>query len=555
MKHLTEKERLPKRRVTAVVLVSLSILVLAAVIFFIVALSMRREDFKRASDYEFVKQYVATAEETLFFDAAMPFVEEKLTVYEDRAQVMAKVRGLLMPENLTFARAESYTEEKPVYTLYAEAQEIFTLTLALEKKSLSGYPRWKAAELVPSENCALGHDLTVEVPKGAILTVSGVTLSREQAESAPYHGLTEFEASLSETYRCERYVLGRFFLTPEPSVVLDGIRLQAASVDDAILRYGYPPSYTSSVTLTVPYGASVKINGVTLSGEYLVESGVPYPFLTRFEADLPESPTAVVYQVSGLFRAPSVEVVSGGAVLSDDGAGGYRLPESLTKTVTVCAPENAVVKINGVSLGASERVGGRLELPIFEGVTSYAKERPYLVRYRVTGLLTEPVLTASDGEGNVLTVSPYYSTEEESVFVCADAGEVPEKELLTVKTFAENYVKYTFGGVDGIGKNYNNVTAMTPAKTPAFSVLKEAYQGLYDAPVHKSIRFGEIKVLRYHVYSDVAYSAVVTLPFTSKSDGESLSTEITMEILYVYVGSVRRIVNFKVLNTVTQGAE
>ncbi|MBQ4064730.1 MAG: hypothetical protein IJD10_01375 [Clostridia bacterium] len=555
MEQQNEKKRLPRRRITAAVLVTVSILALVFVLLFCFILTQRREEFKKASDYEFVKQYIASSEENAFYDIALAFVERELTVYEDRNEVMQGLSDLLTPDKLTFARAEAYTPEAPVYTLYVEEKEVFTLTLSREGKGLSGYPRWAVAELLPSADCALGHEVIVEVPRGALLTVSGIPVDPSEAENAPYHALTEFETALAEEYRCDRYTLGRFFLIPEPMVVLDGVRLQASSVDDAVLRYDYPPSLVSSVTLTVPYGATVRLNGILLGGEYLAESGVPYPFLTRFEADLPQVPAAAVYQVSGLLRTPVVEVECGGLLLTDDGAGRYRLPESLTKAVTVFAPEGAIVKLNGVSAGAPERVGQKVELPIFEGVTSHAKERPYLVCYQVTGLLEEPVLTATDGKGRALAISPWYSHSGEAFFLCADEGEVPEKELLTVKTFAENYLKYVYGGPDGIGKNYNNAVAMTPAKTPALAALKDLYQGLQSMPSYKSIQFGELTVEHYAVYSDTARSATVSLSFTAKLDGREVTAEATMEILYVYVGNVRRVVNFKVLNTVTDVAE
>ncbi len=552
MTHEPVKHRPTKHLGLIIGFLVLSVAAIGTVILLIALLFHRQQDFQNASDYDFVRQYLASAETDTFFQAALPLIEAELTPYEKADTVKETIAAMLTPEKLTFARADSYLAEAPVYTLYAQEQEIFTLSLSSEKCGISGYPRWKVAMLSLSETCDLGREVIVEVPKNAILTVNGMELDVTTAVCVPYHALTEFEADLAEEYCCDRYTLGRFFLTPEISVVLDGYRLRADSVNHSILRYSYPSSVTSVCTLTVPYGAVVKLNGVVLSGQYLVESGIAYPYVTRFEADLPDIITSVVYQVSGLFREPVIEVISNGIPLSTIENGRYCLPDSLTRSVTICAPDYATVKLNGISLGASEEVGARFDLPILEGVTNHAKERPHMLRYHVSGLLTEPVITATDANGNPLAISPYYTTGEEIVFSCTESDSIPEKELKTLRTFAKAYIKYMYSGTSGLSDHYNTVISMTPSKTPAYTMLKEAYKKLYKTDIHKNIKFGDIEALHYYPYSDTAYSAILKIPFTSKINDETITHEVVMEVLYVYAGNIRRIVHYQVLKTSPQ---
>ena len=555
---MTDTEMKPSVRRPAVVtaiLIALAALTVGAVILLTCLLAIRHRDFQNASDYQFVKTWLANTEITTLREPLLPYLRERLTPYEGEDDLQGLLTKTVTAETITIARADSYTEEVPVFTLFAQGREILLLTLANKGNGPGGHPRWAMDSLVLSPRCALGRDLTLEVPKGATVTVNGRAPEISKAETVSYHALSEFETALAEEFACDRYSLGVFFSDPSISVILDDRTLAADSLDGSVLRYAYPSSYTTALSLTVPYGSTVKLNGIPLSGQYQVESGIPYPFLTRFEADLPDAATAVVYQVAGLFRKPAVEVLYDHTLLTEVEDGVYRLPEEQTNTVTVCAPNYATVKLNGISLGVTEMAGVRYDLPILDGVTNYVKERPLMVRYQVSGLLANPVITAFDQNGHALSVSPFYSTEEETVFSGTDAGAVPDKELLTLRTFAKSYITYLYSGSSKISSHYNDVISMTPSKSNAYSLIKKAYKTIQTADVHTSIKYGTIEALHYTAFSEKAYAAILKVPFTSKLDGQKLSHTVTMEVLYIYSGNIRRIVNYTVLETVSQAVE
>jgi hypothetical protein len=276
---------------------------------------------------------------------------------------------------------------------------------------------------------------------------------------------------------------------------------------------------------------------------------VRYPFLTRFD-EKKVSITSTVYRISGLFRDPDVRVVMNGAVLQQDGKGNYRLPDALSRSVTVTAPSYATVKVNGVSLGASEVIAYDIVPPIFDSVTGYDESRPTLVRYQASDLLTDPVLTAADAEGRALKVSPYDSAAGEIVFFFSETDPIPDKELRTVKTFAKLYILYEYGGPDNLTKHYNDVTSMTPGKSAAFQTLRTAYKTFAKAEAHKSIKVGTLSVVSYSPHSETVYSVIVKVPFSASLNGVAESREMTLEILYAYVGEIRRIINYRVLKDI-----
>lgn len=526
---------------------------IAAVAFSLLLLSLfvflRHRAFLRSSSYEFVENYIANASEDTFFRKAEDYLAEHLTPYEKEDAVKEKLAALLHPKNITFARAEGYTDKRPVYTLYAEGEVAFTLRLK-NRFSLTGQPRWQIASITVAEDNRLGNTFYLEVPHKALVTVGGIELDLASATPVPYYALTEFEQSMSGDIFCDRYDLGQFFLTPDLTVLYDGIRLQASTVEGDVLRYGYPSSATSMATITVPYGAAVTLNSLPISNNYRVETGAAYPYLTRFEKNLSGLTTVTVYQISGLFAEPQITVRYNGTVLTaEEGTYTYRLPEELMKTVVIAAPSYATVKLNGVLLTEDEITAKKCELPIMAGVTGYAKDRPYLTEYTVSGLLLDPTVTAFDKNGNALTVSTYYSTAECTVINCTSGSTLPDREQLTLRTFAELLATYLYSGANKQSRNFDNVIAMTPGDSPAYRALKDTYASLYEADKHTDITFGEVSYLAYYPYSSTSYSAIAKLPFTSTLDGKTYSHELTVDILYIYSGSIRRIVNYRVLHT------
>ncbi len=557
MKDMTTETK-PKPRFFSrenTILVAMAAITVGAAILLTCLLAVRHRDFQRASDYEFVTSWLKKTANDSLYEVLLPHLETTRSPYESLEKAKANLHDRIAKGPITFARANTYSETAPAYTLFVGGQEAFLLTLTDTGKGAAGYPRWRVASLTLSPQCALGRPLTLEVPTGASVTVNGIAPGTEATERVPYHALSEFEADLSDEIACDRYTLGTFFSDPAITVVWEGQTLSADSLQGSVLRYSYPSSRTTAVSLTVPYGSVVKINNILLSGQYQTASGVPYPFLTRFEADLPDAPTAVVYQVAGLFQKPTVEVICGNDVLDEAEDGVYRLPDALTKTVTVCAPNYATVKLNGISLGVTEMYGVRYDLPILEDVTAYVKERPLMVRYQVSGLLSDPLIIATDAQGSALSLNPYFTTEEETVFAGTNFGTVPDKELLTLRTFAKSFITYTYSGTSKLSSHYNAVISMAPSKSPAYAKLKAAYKELYRTDIHSNIQYGEIEAIHYTVFADNAYAAVMEIPFTTKLNGEKLSHTVTMEILYVYSGNIRRIVNYKVLKTVTQAIE
>lgn len=498
-----------------------------------------------SSSYSFAKKYIKDMSENELYEKLSDFVDESISPYESKDLAEARIKQMLSSGEITVARADDFKDNAPAFNIYLDGKELFRLSL--EKTGILDIRAWRVSSLSVSENTGLGNPMILNVPSGATVTVNGTELERYTSMPAQYGGISEFELALSDKYKSDSYDLGRFFTVPDVSVVYDGIRLQASSVSEGTLNYSYPSSMTMNYTYTVPYGAALTLNGNDVGREYIVENGIDYPFLTKFEQSAPGMPTSCVYQISGLFEAPSVTVTYAGEELSSEN-GVYRLPSTMVNSYVIEAPDYAIVKVNGITLSESEISKKKQELPILNGVSGYAKSRPYLTQYKINDLIGIPEITAFGESGNPLSVSEYYSSDGKIVFCLTDSGSPSSSVMKSLNNYSKAYVKYVYSGNSSLASNYDNVTKYTPYNSPAYASLKALYSSLYNAPIYKDISFSELKVIEYHAFSKSSYCAVIELPFTATLDGQEVSVTVTMEILGNFSGT-RNFINFNILNT------
>lgn len=517
-------------------------IVLTAVVLIVTVGFIVGNSRARSSPHKTAEKYIDGLSVNELYNKLDGYIRKNLSQYEELPQVKHKMKELLENGDISFARAEKFSASKPRYTVYLDGKEVYTLVL---QKTFVFWDAYRVKSFKVSSGFALGNDVVLEVPSGATVTLNGVELERAKADPVRYHRLSEFEESLSNDYGSDKYSVGRLFLLPDVSVVYDGKRLSASSVDGDTLRFDYPYDMTHNYSFTVPAGATLTVNGKTVDRAYISDSKQPYPFLSRFEKDMTGMPTASVYQLTGLFSTPSVSVTYNGTELAhEDGV--YRLPDELTSGVVIVAPDYAVVKVNGITLNSTDITAKKRELPILSGVKNYAKQRPYLTEYTVKGLMTSPTVTATDQNGKPLTVNTYYSSEGKIVFNCTSSGTPSANVTKVLENYVKAYIKYVYSGSNGLEKNYNSAIAYTPYNSNAYYSLKDAYRGLYNAPQYQNITYGTFKVLEYYEYSESAYSAVVQMTSNATLNGENVEFTVTMEILGNFSGS-RRWINYKVL--------
>ena len=70
-----------------------------------------------------------------------------------------------------------------------------------------------------------------------------------------------------------------------------------------------------TLTVTVPEGSAVSVNGIALGEEYITDSHVPYTGISELETQFDTCPYRVTYTVPGLYEAAQVDVSREAGVL------------------------------------------------------------------------------------------------------------------------------------------------------------------------------------------------------------------------------------------------
>ena len=166
-----------------------------------------------------------------------------------------------------------------------------------------------------------------------------------------------------------------------------------------------------TLSIIAPSDATVKVNGQQLEIKYAVRTNVSYNEINPYELSNTEL-VCTKYAVAELYTPPTVEVEYEGAALEPSAKSDYSyvfIPGA-TKSVTVKAPSNANVALNGYLLTEDYIVDSKQYSDV-KDEEKHITGLPCEVTYRVDGLFGDAEVKA-DLEGTVLELTGdnnYYS--------------------------------------------------------------------------------------------------------------------------------------------------
>ncbi len=144
---------------------------------------------------------------------------------------------------------------------------------------------------------------TVIAPKGAAVTVNGIALTDKYITGIAIP--TDAHTFESETdVRCDVYSVKGLRLIPTVSAMLDGVSLQTSESEIYDSAFIYPDSYKKTYTVTVPDGAILYCNGVSVGDEYKTGSSELYPLPDSAKKYASSSEYGIEYAVTGLYAEP-----------------------------------------------------------------------------------------------------------------------------------------------------------------------------------------------------------------------------------------------------------
>lgn len=201
-----------------------------------------------------------------------------------------------------------------------------------------------------------------------------------------------------------------------------------------------------SLSVTVPEGSTVTVNGMAVLPEYIEDDSVLYDDMTSLELRFSQYPRRVRYRIDGLFENAAVDAQrEGGLVLLSGGMmeWEYTLPEGGCHTFHITAPADAIVTVNGTELTEADAVASTT-MPVPIDIPESAL--PFLPSYRVYtagGLYSVPEISAALSDGSVL--SPAVNEEGRVFFALPGENPTDEECDKRVKDFIACLLHYGAG--------------------------------------------------------------------------------------------------------------
>ncbi|HIS43940.1 MAG TPA: hypothetical protein IAB47_01090 [Candidatus Scatomorpha merdigallinarum] len=235
------------------------------------------------------------------------------------------------------------------------------------------------------------------------------------------------------------------------------------------------------ITITVPAGATVSVNGVELTDDYIdAEMAIDNAALPDLEANIADR-LYTVYTVTGLY-AP-VEVSAVDADGESIAVEGEATDESVTFALgegqldyRILVPEGSTISVNGVELDESYKTGDTVVPAFLEGFSDYGT-LPELELWLVEGLHTQPEITVTNAEGSSLDEPVINGTE--LAFMTGADQTLADSHSGEARDFMSAYAGY-ISGEAGSDEDYTALQALVldgSALDTALAELNADYAG------------------------------------------------------------------------------
>ena len=267
--------------------------------------------------------------------------------------------------------------------------------------------------------------------------------------------------------------LCRVYLSPQLGGEA-GFGLEYMSIDKVELLAGFISPEPRTLSITAPADATVTVNGITVSENYLSSEPVDASYLPELEPEATE--LLCRYDISGIYGTVEIGATSAsGEVLeaesSDENGAVFALGEG-ELSVKICAPEGSSVSVNGVELDESYKTGEKLTAAFLEGLEDYGTA-PELEVWEVSGLHLEPEISA-EGEGGAELGAPI-AQDGATVYLPASDEELESAQAGYSETFFGLYAAFESNLNDKIDTNYYNMLSYLYGSLPLATRLASEY--------------------------------------------------------------------------------
>ena len=311
--------------------------------------------------------------------------------------------------------------------------------------------------------------------------------------------------------------LCRVYLSPQLGGEA-GFGLEYMSIDKVELLAGFISPEPRTLSITAPADATVTVNGITVSENYLSSEPVDASYLPELEPEATE--LLCRYDISGIYGTVEIGATSAsGEVLeaesSDENGAVFALGEG-ELSVKICAPEGSSVSVNGVELDESYKTGEKLTAAFLEGLEDYGTA-PELEVWGVSGLHLEPEISA-EGEGGAELGAPI-AQDGATVYLPASDEELESAQAGYSETFFGLYAAFESNLNDKIDTNYYNMLSYLYGSLPLATRLASEYSARTPAGGVTDTDYDKYELGSFQYYGDNCYGCNVSLYEGGKQTG------------------------------------
>lgn len=304
--------------------------------------------------------------------------------------------------------------------------------------------------------------------------------------------------------------LCRVYMSPQTGGEA-GFGLQYMSINKVELLADFIAPAARSITITAPVGATVTVNGIAVSENYLSDAAPDTSYLPELEQNATD--LLCCYEIANIYGTVEIAgTAANGDTLvaekSDENGAVFALPEG-ELSYTIYAPAGATVSVNGVELDENyKKTGEDTTLSLFEGLENYGAA-PEMEAWEVGGLHQTPEITAADESGTALS-APYL---QDGVYVFQPAAdeELAASQQQYAETFYNLYAAFEANRDDKLDTNYYNILPYMYGGTPLGTRLASEYSSRQPSGGVAAGSYDSVEVTGFVPYGDNLYTCTVLL--------------------------------------------
>lgn len=167
--------------------------------------------------------------------------EGLLSSFETKDKVSEYFKNTFEGKNISYKKkAGEYTENTPVYVIYADEEKIANVSLTEKKKNAHNFTEWKLADIDFNVNSKdNNHTVKISVPNGSEVSVNGVKVSQDYLAEQTQVDLCKHTTDYVATPLNDIYNINGLFAQPEVTVSYNGVQLDT-QLNNGVYAANYP---------------------------------------------------------------------------------------------------------------------------------------------------------------------------------------------------------------------------------------------------------------------------------------------------------------------------